>query len=349
MIRSVKQPTPSKPTKQNPRSAAAVAIAALRRCGRDIRTVTPAVQLGDDPEALHDLRVAVRRARAVLGQYAIALDHDGAKALAKQLRWLGRTTALARDLDVLALAIAAWLRTLGPTDRSALVPLVASIDGARARAHQGLASALQSPRMAETVAAFANLRPSTTEPAANQSATALGAARCAQTLRRLAADIATIEALSTSPTDASLHALRIVVKKARYRLQLQRELKEATHGRKLLRSLTKLQGALGRLQDAAVGQRRLLSLAQPAEAQATVAAGRLLERVDAARTAAGADARALLPKVRRRADRVASRLDREVAEELVGVVAADAARAASLASVDSPSSAASARSDTRRS
>lgn len=317
MIEDMKRTRSPKPTKQRRRRAGDVAVAALRRCGRDIRAALPAARLGEDPEALHHLRVAVRRARAVLGQYAIALEPDGSKLLAKHLRWLGRTTALTRDLDVLAQAVAGWMRDLDAADRRALAALWATLDGARQRSHEGLRSSLQSPRMADALVAFGKLRPSATGLATTQSAATLGAARCAQTLRRLSADIATIDAGHEAASDASLHAVRIVVKKARYRLQLQRELSDATRGRKLLRTLTKLQAALGRLQDAAVGQRRLASLALPADAQATVAAGRLLERIDAARHAAAAEARALLPKVRRRADKVAARLDRLVADEVV--------------------------------
>ena len=53
-----------------------------------------------DAEAVHQMRVAVRRLRAALGLFAKALHRDTRSGLAAELRWLQRRLGAARDWDV---------------------------------------------------------------------------------------------------------------------------------------------------------------------------------------------------------------------------------------------------------
>jgi CHAD domain-containing protein len=309
--------------------AAEAAIAALQRCWREIEATLPGVRADQDDEALHALRVLVRRSRAILGQFRGALAPDSAKRLAKRLRWLGRATGLPRDLDVLVATVDRWSDALEPSDRAAIAPLRAQQRASQQNAHEALTAALLSPRVAKVAAAFAGLAPSD-GPAATAPAAAYGAARCALTLRRLEIDVARIDAQGARATDTALHALRLVVKKARYRLQLQRELSDATHGRKLLRDLGKLQAALGRLQDAAVSRGRIAMMAGLGDPHCTVASGRVLERIDRDAQRASARARGLLPSVRDRVRKVSARLQLQV-DAADGASPADSARSASCA------------------
>lgn len=55
----------------------------------------------DDPEYLHQMRVAVRRLRAGLAACASALPADPFDVIRAELKWLGARLGAARDWDVL--------------------------------------------------------------------------------------------------------------------------------------------------------------------------------------------------------------------------------------------------------
>ncbi|RXZ48390.1 CHAD domain-containing protein, partial [Agromyces binzhouensis] len=56
--------------------------------------------LGDEPDALHQLRTNVRRLRSVLGAYGAVFDEAVATELRRRLRELGRELGTVRDLEV---------------------------------------------------------------------------------------------------------------------------------------------------------------------------------------------------------------------------------------------------------
>ena len=61
----------------------------------------PGTRLGDDPEELHQARVATRRLRAVLRAARPLLDPGWTESLRAELSWLGGALGPVRDLDVL--------------------------------------------------------------------------------------------------------------------------------------------------------------------------------------------------------------------------------------------------------
>jgi len=62
---------------------------------------TRAVRRGNDPDALHDMRVASRRLRAALSVFADAYDTPEYARLQKAVRKVTATLSRARDLDVM--------------------------------------------------------------------------------------------------------------------------------------------------------------------------------------------------------------------------------------------------------
>jgi len=91
----------------------------------------PRLSDGDDPEALHDFRVGLRRLRSALRAYRPALRGALKKSLAKELRALAAATGGGRDAEVLL----AWVETqrdsLLPRERSGLSWLAASLERRR--------------------------------------------------------------------------------------------------------------------------------------------------------------------------------------------------------------------------
>jgi len=110
-----------------------VALANLRRYLSAWHQHETAARFGDDPEALHDLRVAGRRLDAILRQFAPFLPAAIVRfrpTLKKLMRALGH----ARDLDVALLELDEYGRTLSETDRAPLVPLREHLSRERVRA-----------------------------------------------------------------------------------------------------------------------------------------------------------------------------------------------------------------------
>jgi CHAD domain-containing protein len=81
-------------------------------------------RLGEDPEALHDMRVATRRMRAAFALFEPYFEEKVMAPFAKGLRRTGGTLGAVRDLDVLLDKAAAYQATLPPEGTEALEPLL---------------------------------------------------------------------------------------------------------------------------------------------------------------------------------------------------------------------------------
>ena len=99
-----------------------LAFAVLRRQLAVLRDKEPGTRLGEDPEELHDMRVATRRLRAALSLFADVLPVR-AQVFREELGWLGRLLGAVRDLDVqlegladMAAATAGWSAGARPED-----------------------------------------------------------------------------------------------------------------------------------------------------------------------------------------------------------------------------------------
>jgi triphosphatase len=80
-------------------SAGEVAFAILRRHFGAMLAHEPGVRLGEDPEELHDMRVATRRLRAALKLYSDFLPKRSER-YERDLRWVAAALGEVRDLDV---------------------------------------------------------------------------------------------------------------------------------------------------------------------------------------------------------------------------------------------------------
>lgn len=72
-------------------------------CRQQLGTIEqhlPGALLGHDPEELHDLRVAVRRTRTVLGEFRKFFPEEILFRFRTEFRWIAVATGPVRDLDV---------------------------------------------------------------------------------------------------------------------------------------------------------------------------------------------------------------------------------------------------------
>jgi len=263
------------------------ALVARLRAQRDqILAHDPGTRLGKDPESLHDMRVAVRRTRALL-RAGKPLATGDTQMFELELKWLGTILGNVRDLDVLLAHLRKEAATLDETDRAAAGRLLRSLDRRRSRARSALLKALDSERYGNLLDRFESTLGSL-EPAAND-ATLASLAR--KEMKRLSRET---RALSDEPADEELHALRKRCKRARYAYELA--------GKDAVVSRAKgLQDVLGEHQDSVVAEERLRALASAAPPDQAVAAGRLIERERARRTEARASWHSAWRKLQRAA------------------------------------------------
>jgi CHAD domain-containing protein len=190
----------------------------LRRClGTDVARLVasdPVARSGEDVEGVHQARVAARRLRSHFTTFADVLREGPVERLSTDLRWLGRSFGVVRDLDVLRGRLASSVKAIGPLAREGGLRLLAQVDEERKEVTAGLDGILSSSRyralleqLVVTVVA-PPFRRTAGLPADEFLADAIASRY--RVLR------ASIEALPAAPLDTELHAVRILAKPARY-------------------------------------------------------------------------------------------------------------------------------------
>jgi CHAD domain-containing protein len=257
----------------------------LRQQVDELARHDPGARLDDDPERIHRIRVATRRARSALRTARPLLDVEWAQALREDLKWLGGELAPARDLDVLLARLAPDAAELGKP----ATPIVRQLEGDRRRAQKQLVAALASPRY---LALLGELERAADAPRVRTADADLDslARKDFRRLRRA------VRALGKSPSDQALHEVRKRGKRARYSA----ELAGGKRAKKFAEAAKSFQDVVGDHQDAVVAEERLTALVPRAKSpEAVFAAGRLVERQQRRRRTA----RRSLPKAWRKLQR----------------------------------------------
>lgn len=236
-------------------------------------------RLGEDPEALHDMRVATRRMRAAFALFEPYYNAQVIGPLGKGLRRTGRTLGAVRDLDVLLEKARSYAATL-PAEAAGIEPLLLAWEADRDLARRKMITYLDGSGYRKFVAEFAAFLATPGAGAVDVPADAAIPVQARHVIPRLIltryASVRAYERLLPGPAVAltTYHALRIECKGLRYALEFFREVlgEEAPA---LIKQVTALQDLLGELQDACVAEGLL--------------AGFLAERRRALRKGAAAD------------------------------------------------------------
>ena len=212
----------------------------------------PGVRVGDDPEDLHDLRVAARRLRALLRAADVLLVPEWSQPLRDELKWLGGELGPARDLDVLLEHLRAESAALGEDER-----------GVRRGAAEARSAAGRRPRAParRSGGAIATTRCSKRwtpphAPRTHARSTHRSTSSPAAEFKRLAK---AVKRLGDDPTDEALHNVRIKGKRARYAA----ELAEPVVGQPAARVVTRGEELPGRGRRAPGRRRRRGAAARP--------------------------------------------------------------------------------------
>ncbi|MDT2007142.1 CHAD domain-containing protein [Rhodococcus opacus] len=255
----------------------------------------------DEPEAIHDMRKASRRARSALQAYAPGLGlglglAERAQPLVLDLRWLGRRLSEARDVEV------QWQRIITRIAESAPLPAQESV---YARVNEYFAEqaevarnsalgALDSERyralldsligIVDELATRSAPSPSARAPVTDSATGEMTAEDLARTLQQLAAKVSkrvdkVRDSTSRTERDERIHRARKGAKRMRYAMEVVRPLAPKKTQR-ALDHFNDFQDVLGEFQDSTVARERLLSIitAHDHTAQSSFGLGILYQR-----------------------------------------------------------------------
>lgn len=258
---------------------------------REILLHDPGTRLGDDPEDLHDLRVAVRRLRAILKLAAPPLDPEWAGSLRAELAWLADALGAVRDLDVLLEHLRIEQQRFPRDEAKAVDALLARLERERTARRRALLNVMRSARYTALLHRL--------EEAARRPRTRSARPRPREIASREFRNLrGAVGKLGAEPSDEALHRVRIRGKRARYAA----ELAAPSVGKKaesFVSAAKVLQDVTGAHQDAVVAVRRLRELAEEETREAAFAAGRIAEREEARKRAARADLTGVWHKLER--------------------------------------------------
>jgi CHAD domain-containing protein len=236
--------------------------------------------LGDDPEELHDLRVAGRRLDAILRQFESVLPPEFLRIRAT-VKTVLSALGHVRDLDVALSELQDFGRKLPKADRVSVEPLKAHLMSDRGRTRTQMLSVLDSIWVQKNLHELILLLAAPV--AASQASAADLALHAAPSLirRRFRKLRKRADLLGADASTEEYHEVRGQVKKLRYAL----EAVAALYGKPavdMVRALRRWQENLGVQQDAAVAMRRLNALAsaqaKSIPAETLFLMGRLAER-----------------------------------------------------------------------
>jgi len=268
------------PPGPRPRSPAGAPVRAALAAGTTrLLHHDPGVRVGNDPEDVHQARVATRRLRSDLRTFRPLLDEDETRTLRDELKWAADLLGDVRDADVLLRRLCAGAERL--PDAVAAGALLQQLEHQRDEVHARLLDGLRSQRylaLVERLVAFAEAPPlvgSSSQPA---RAVLPGLVSPAWKRLRKAVDV-----VDSHPRPEQLHAVRIKAKRLRYGADAVAPAvgKDAA---RLASVVADLQSLLGDHHDAHVAQGWLRDAVRGADSAQAVVAGELiaLQRIEAA-------------------------------------------------------------------
>ena len=231
----------------------------------------------DNPEAVHQMRVAGRRIRVALRIAGPVLGAEGERVRA-EVAWLGGLLGPVRDLDVLCDRLINEAADLPSADRPGFVQVVSALRAARAAHRAEVVTALSGRRYRALLRALAAL----TQPALEPEE--IDIVNAAELVRRPVRKIRReVKLLGRNPPDNDLHELRIRGKRIRYAAEFGAALagrRAAPKHRTLAKAAKQFQDVLGAHQDTVAAEHRLRELAdqEPLATDALLVLGRLIER-----------------------------------------------------------------------
>jgi CHAD domain-containing protein len=231
-----------------------------------------------DSEFLHDLRVAVRRARSALTQIKGVFPGADVERFKPELAWIGQITGESRDMDVYLLDYDRYRATLPERFRSDLDPLYDFLVVHQKSAYRKMVRQLNSERFQQLLDGWRSYLQSESmdsegAPAALAPVSRVADKRIHRIYKRVLAEGSVIT--EDSPAEA-LHELRKNCKKLRYLIEFFQSLYPKRLVRPMIKALKRLLDNLGQFQDLEVQADKLRHFAHQMVAEGEVPADTLL-------------------------------------------------------------------------
>lgn len=232
--------------------ADAAAVVVLRRLLEIIEVNLPGALTGADSEYLHDLRVAIRRSRALQRELRGVFPPEPLRVFRDGFRELQVLTGPTRDLDVQLLELPDLVATLPEETASSVEPLRALLEQRLAAERATMVRGLRSER---TRALLDNWRdfldalvtaPEDERPEAARPVAEVAGERIAKVYRRM---VSMGRAIGDDSPHEALHDLRKQGKELRYLLEFFASVYPPEVTKPMVATLKGLQDVLGRFQD----------------------------------------------------------------------------------------------------
>jgi CHAD domain-containing protein len=236
-----------------------------------------------DTEFLHDVRVAIRRTRAILSRSKRVLPEEARQQFQLAFADFGRQTSAVRDLDVSLLGWDQDVASLSPTTRRALSAIRPILVQRRCDAQRELREVLASPAIRKLLDSWSEyLTESGSAEAAGRPLGAFVADQIMKVERRLLTDG---RAITDESPASEVHQLRKDAKRLRYLVECFGGLPGDVPRKAFVRQLKALQNNLGVHQDAEVQVEwlRNVVLSDPSvrsHDELLVAVGQLIESLE---------------------------------------------------------------------
>jgi CHAD domain-containing protein len=232
----------------------------------------PGTRLGRDSEALHRMRVAIRRMRAIIRAVRTFLAPEWTEHVRQELGWVGSLLGEVRDGDVLLESFRQNFHDLSILEQPAFQSILKKFEDQRSMARAKLLEGLRSDRYLNLLNHFEDSL--TRLPFQPSPLTITGLARNAF---HKAQDF--VNASNSLFPKNDLHRTRILLKRARYALELAEPLL-GKRAKQFLKQAQHTQDLLGRHQDAIVAEQRLLAIKQYSRSTGIAyVTGRMVERL----------------------------------------------------------------------
>jgi CHAD domain-containing protein len=244
-------------------SAAAVVLGYLREQSEVMKSFDPLVRR-DEPDSVHQMRIATRRLRSTLQSFGTVLPPVATRSLRDELRWLGGVLGESRDAEILAGRLEALVQEL--PDELVMGPVAARIQvhfaPLRAKARRAALRALNSERYVTLLDDLERLLndPPLTAAAGRPADDGLPKA-VAQAYRRVRKRMRRAHHVPPGrDLEVALHEARKAAKRARYAAEVLRPV-TGRQARRFARRMKRLQSVLGEHQDAVITRQCLRDLA----------------------------------------------------------------------------------------
>ncbi len=245
----------------------------------------PGVRLGDDPEDVHQARVATRRLRSDLRTFRDLLDADWTKLLRHDLKGVAHELGAVRDTEVLLDRLRAHAERLPAADQPTAKKIVQRLLQRWDEARDELLQALGGARYAELLDRLVEAaREPALLPGADEPAAGVLPPLVCEPWEQLRT---TVDELPDDPSDKQLHEIRIEAKRCRYAAEAVAPA-IGKRARAFAKAIADLQDVLGEHQDAVVAEAWLREEASTSTDREVFVAGQLasLERLEIDRTRA---------------------------------------------------------------